>query len=152
VPFCLLSCLLLADEVSRWRSENVSTNEVAEVLGLHPSVTDANVYGVSLPNHEGRAGCVAIVFNRGPDPAFLQDLANFVTAKLPKYAVPLFLRVTDEVQTNGNNKRQKHLLRGQGVEPAKVGDKDRLFWFNGGTYVPFKDADWERIVRGQAKL
>ncbi|OAX83269.1 hypothetical protein ACJ72_02362 [Emergomyces africanus] len=46
----------------RWRSENVSTNEVSEVIGQHPEVLEANVYGVSLPNHDGRAGCAAIVF------------------------------------------------------------------------------------------
>ncbi|KAK0717414.1 hypothetical protein B0T26DRAFT_740826 [Lasiosphaeria miniovina] len=34
----------------RWNSENVSTSEVAQALGLHPA----------LPHHDGRAGCVAV--------------------------------------------------------------------------------------------
>ena len=43
----------------RWRAENVSTNEVAEVLNSHPQITMANVYGVEVPGVEGRAGMVA---------------------------------------------------------------------------------------------
>jgi acyl-CoA synthetase (AMP-forming)/AMP-acid ligase II len=44
----------------RWKGENVSTAEVSEVLGKFPGVVEANVYGVALPNHDGRAGCAAI--------------------------------------------------------------------------------------------
>jgi acyl-CoA synthetase (AMP-forming)/AMP-acid ligase II len=46
----------------RWKSENVSTQEVAEALG--PPARIANVYGVRVPGAEGRAGwrrwCCAI--------------------------------------------------------------------------------------------
>jgi acyl-CoA synthetase (AMP-forming)/AMP-acid ligase II len=44
----------------RWKGENVSTAEVSEVIGKFPGVVEANVYGVLLPNHDGRAGCAAI--------------------------------------------------------------------------------------------
>ncbi|PHH60683.1 hypothetical protein CDD82_2244 [Ophiocordyceps australis] len=56
----------------RWKSENVSTVEVSHVLGTHAAVDEANVYGVELPHHDGRAGCVAICFRRdacAPDAA-----------------------------------------------------------------------------------
>ena len=136
----------------RWKSENVSTNEVAEVLGNHSAVLDANVYGVELPNHDGRAGCVAIMFNRDVDQGLLSDVAGHVTQKLPRYAVPIFLRVTKELQTTGNNKQQKHVLRTEGVDPKRVAAKDRLFWLRDGTYVEFRESDWEKLNAAAVKL
>lgn len=138
----------------RWKSENVSTAEVAEVLGTHPSVQEANVYGVQLPNHDGRAGCVAIAFDKQTiTPDLLASLAKHSLAGLPKYAVPLFLRVVKDValQTTGTNKQQKHILREEGVDPAKANGDD-LFWLNNGTYVPFGFSEWKALQAGSVKL
>lgn len=148
----------------RWKSENVSTNEVAEVLGLHPEVHEANVYGVMLPNHDGRAGCAAIVFKNQiqgmessstvlePASGVLDSLATHTLKNLPKFAVPLFLRVTSEMQATGNNKQQKHVLRTEGVDPKRVGAKDKLYWLQGSKYVQFRERDWQRLEGGQVKL
>ena len=136
----------------RWHSENVSTNEVSEVLGTHSAVDEANVYGVEVPNHDGRAGCVAITLNKEPNEDLLKSLAHHTTSGLPKYAVPLFLRVTKVVRTTGNNKQQKHILRNEGIDLAKVGDEDQLYWLRDGTYVRFKEDDLKSIRAGQVKL
>ena len=45
----------------RWKGENVSTTEVAEAIAAFPGVREANVYGVSVPGYEGRAGMAALV-------------------------------------------------------------------------------------------
>ncbi|KAL8970960.1 MAG: hypothetical protein Q9183_001277 [Haloplaca sp. 2 TL-2023] len=139
----------------RWKSENVSTAEVSEALGTHPAINEANVYGIELPHHEGRAGCATIMFNRGRDvdQKVLKELAVHATNRLPPYAVPLFLRVTKTIQATGNNKQQKHLLRSEGVDPAKVrGSGDHVFWLKGGTYLPFEDEDWAALRAGRVKL
>ncbi|KAK2798489.1 hypothetical protein FQN51_007643 [Onygenales sp. PD_10] len=160
----------------RWRSENVSTNEVSEVLGSHEDVLEANVYGVSVPHNDGRAGCAAIVFRDQaaltppvgsdekeiasvpilePNPATLKSLAELASANLPKYAVPIFLRVTREMQSTGNNKQQKHVLRTEGVDVdvlAGKGVDDRLYWFREGQYVPFGQREWEELKGGRVKL
>ena len=136
----------------RWKSENISTAEVQEALGGHPAIQDANVYGVELPNHDGRAGCVAIVFNQDVDARLLNSLAELAHQRLPKYAVPLFLRVTKEMQATGNNKQQKHILRNEGVEPQKVGVEDKLYWLKGGEYVEFRVQDWEDLQGKRVRL
>lgn len=155
----------------RWKSENVSTTEVAQVLGLHPAVQEVNVYGVQLPNHDGRAGCAAVVLDSPPPPPsqqqqqqqqqkqkvsaeLLTSLAAHARARLPRYAVPLFVRLLREVgmQTTGTYKQQKHVLRQQGVDPSSVGD-DALFWLKDGvTYVPFTKTDWKALQAGVVKL
>ncbi|KXJ86829.1 AMP-binding enzyme [Microdochium bolleyi] len=136
----------------RWKSENVATTEVSEMLGLHPAVQEANVYGVELPNHDGRAGCVSIVLGQKPDPALLQSIAAHARDKLPKYAVPIFLRISKlGGMITGTNKQQKHDLRVQGVDPAKVGG-DEVYWLKDGTYLRFDKKDWDGITGGQVKL
>lgn len=135
----------------RWKSENVSTNEVSEALGNHTSVHEANVYGVELPHHDGRAGCVAIVLAEEPSERLMSDLAKHAHAQLPRFAVPLFLRLTKSMVVTGTNKQQKHIVRSQGVDPEKMGE-DELFWLKDGTYVPFGKKDWEELNGGKVRL
>ncbi|KAI1120894.1 acetyl-CoA synthetase-like protein [Nemania abortiva] len=137
----------------RWKSENVATTEVSATIGLHPAVEEANVYGVQLPHHDGRAGCAAIALKTAPDETLLQSLAGHARAKLPKYAVPIFLRLGKGLSAaiTGTNKQQKHNLRVEGVDPTKVGG-DELYWLKGDTYVRFGQEDWDRMSNGQVKL
>ena len=135
----------------RWKSENVSTFEVSEVLGLHPAILDANVYGVEVPGHEGRAGCVAVMFSQDVNETLLRDVAQHTSSRLPKYAVPLFLRVTKEMSVTGTNKQQKTLLRKEGVDPARMGG-DQIYWLRDGTYVRFDPPEWESVQAGRVKL
>ncbi|KAG5953541.1 hypothetical protein E4U53_005003 [Claviceps sorghi] len=140
----------------RWKSENVSTVEVSEAIGRHPSVREANVYGVQLPHHDGSAGCVAITFDTTPNKDLLRSLAAHVKTSLPAYARPLFLRVLKEVggasQTTGTMKQQKHVLRVAGVKPGNSGVEGELFWLRGDTYAPFQDQEWQELEAGRVKL
>ena len=77
----------------RWKSENVSTNEVGEILNTFENVDMANVYGVTIPNCEGRAGMAAFSLNDGVDFDWI-EFSKFVKSSLPKYAQPLFIRIT----------------------------------------------------------
>lgn len=139
----------------RWKSENVSTNEVAHAVGTYAPVREANVYGVELPHHDGRAGCVAVNFVRAPDADMLKGLAAHVRASLPKYAVPLFLRVVADIagpQTTGTNKQQKSVLRDAGVQPDALKDGGILYWLQGDSYVPFGDKEWKELQGGSVRL
>ncbi|EPE03835.1 fatty acid transporter [Ophiostoma piceae UAMH 11346] len=138
----------------RWKSENVSTTEVAQAVGLHESVVEANVYGIALPGHDGRAGCVALVLKDGQaTPEFLGSLIEHIEKTLPRYARPLFLRIVEDssAHTTGTNKQQKHVLREQGADPSKVGE-DAVFWLQDGAYVPFGRNQWSSLEGGKVKL
>ncbi|KAL2830345.1 hypothetical protein BDW59DRAFT_158674 [Aspergillus cavernicola] len=144
----------------RWKSENVATAEVSEILGQYPPVLEANIYGVTVPHHEGRAGCAAIQLRPGSSDADLNDLARFVRARLPKYAVPVFLRIVENSTHTDNHKQGKVGLREEGVDPAKLGTKvkegkdDRFFWLSPGeeTYRPFNKGEWKGVVEGTVRL
>ena len=136
----------------RWKSENVSTAEVSSVLGTHPHIHEANVYGVDVPNHDGRAGCAAILFDTDDvGEGLLDSVAKHAQNNLPKYAVPPFLRVVNGYQTTGNNKQLKAVLRGEGISPEKTGD-DRVYWLKSGTYERFGKREWEELNQGRIRL
>lgn len=134
----------------RWRSENVSTAEVASVLG--EKIAEANVYGVLVPNHDGRAGCAAIPRNAAAT-LDLVGLATHARKSLPKYSVPLFLRIVPEMESTGTAKQLKVALRNQGIEHAQCGP-DPLYWLppSSKAYLPFEPKDLEALKAGKVKL
>jgi acyl-CoA synthetase (AMP-forming)/AMP-acid ligase II len=140
----------------RWKAENVSTAEVSEAVGKHPAVAEANVYGVSVPGHDGRAGCAAVVFEQGVgevNDKLLQELAQHVKKELPAFAVPVWIRVTREMQLTGTNKQQKVELQKEGIDPQVMGEKgDVLYWLRDGTYRRFTMEDLKSIEGGNVKL
>ncbi len=105
----------------RWRAENVSTNEVAEVLNKHPQISMANVYGVEVPGVEGRAGMVAFEFNDA-NSFDIEAFQALVENELPVYAQPVFVRIQQSAETTGTFKLVKSKLREEAFHLDKVGD------------------------------
>jgi acyl-CoA synthetase (AMP-forming)/AMP-acid ligase II len=129
--------------------DDLTNQEVAAVIGEFPGIDDANVYGVRLPNHDGRVGCAALAIKSSEFD--FRALAKHLESILPKYAVPLFIRVTGAMQLTGNMKHQKHDIREQGVDPEKT-NPDQILWLQGNTYIPFTKENWEHMNAGFVKL
>jgi acyl-CoA synthetase (AMP-forming)/AMP-acid ligase II len=128
----------------RWKGENVSTNEVAEVLNGARGVLESNVYGVLVPRTEGRAGMAVISAN---DQFNIDDLAEYVCKKLPPYQRPYFVRVQSRgMQVTGTFKHQKVAYREEGYDPSRVGDP--LFYLDGARYVPLDEPLYRRLIAG----
>ncbi|HKA13933.1 MAG TPA: long-chain-acyl-CoA synthetase [Myxococcota bacterium] len=133
----------------RWKGENVATSEVAEVLSLAPGVREANVYGVSVPGQEGRAGMAALVVDEKFDPAALYAR---VANELPSYARPVFVRIGSEMEVTGTLKHRKVELVKQGFDPAVVPDPVLFAEAQAQSYVPLAPALYERILAGEVRL
>jgi acyl-CoA synthetase (AMP-forming)/AMP-acid ligase II len=141
----------------RWKSENVSTNEVSDMLGKHHQIAEANVYGVSVPNADGRCGCAAIVLADGISEANLDfaGLASHALNSLPRYAVPIFLRLTPQLDYTGTLKLQKGRLKREGIDPEEVAKSgDKLFWLpaDGSKYEPFTKEDHGALKSEKTRL
>lgn len=106
----------------RWKSENVSTNEVGEIINGHPQVDFCNVYGVDVPGADGKAGMAAIVLAPGADALDLESFSAWVNEHLPSYARPVFVRIQSEMDTTGTFKMVKGDLRKEGYDLAQVSD------------------------------
>ncbi|MCU0657245.1 MAG: AMP-binding protein [Polyangiaceae bacterium] len=130
----------------RWKGENVSTTEVAEVLGKAPGVLQIAIVGVPVPGMEGQAGLAALV----PDRGF--DIQNFHThaAQLPAYARPRFVRLVAGLSATSTHKVQKQQLRSEGVDPARI--HDPLFVLLDGRYQPLSPALWGELCAGKWRL
>jgi fatty-acyl-CoA synthase len=103
----------------RWKGENVSTSQIAEVLGAAPGVTGAVVYGVAVPGAEGRAGMAAVTTGPG---FTLDGLYAYLEAALPHYARPRFLRLCAALETTGTFKPVKAVLVREGYDAALTRD------------------------------
>ena len=94
----------------RWKGENVATTEVEAVANEYPGVEHSVAYGVEIPGTDGRAGMAALT---------LKDINNFDTrafsrhlhAKLPAYAVPIFIRIREQEEITGTFKYRKVELK-----------------------------------------
>jgi fatty-acyl-CoA synthase len=133
----------------RWKGENVATCEVAEAICAFPGVKHANVYGVTVPATEGRAGMATLVTEDELDLAeFRQHLMN----RLPPYARPLFLRIRKNMDLTGTFKYSKTDLVRQGFNPASSDDVVYFNHLESGAFTRLDQELYERIQMGAIRF
>lgn len=123
----------------RWKGENVSTAEVEAVISKHANHADCVVIGVQLPGCEGKGGMAIIL-----DPLERIDLVELLQNmkdNLPPYAVPLFIRLTDQLDTTGTYKLPKARFTTEAYDITKICDP-----------VFFLDPRVKKYVRFDSKL
>lgn len=133
----------------RWKGENVSTNEVAEVLAVERGIEEANVYGVEVPGADGRAGMAAIV---ATDEFDLDAFGRRIEQELAFYARPLFVRLLPEMEITGTFKHRKVDLVKEGFDPAALSDPIYYRDPEKAAYVPLDPVAFDRIVRGEIRI
>ena len=134
----------------RWKSENVSTNEVGEILNGFPDIQFSNVYGVQVPNADGRAGMAALTLEPGVDALDLEAFSRFVRRELPAYAQPVFLRVQADIDVTGTFKMLKGNLKKDGYDPQRIAEPVYVLKPGAEAYEPL-DAEFAgRIDAGEA--
>lgn len=84
-----------------------------------PGVCETVVYGVVVPDFEGRAGMAAIVIDSSFE---IEMLQRHLQSCLPIYAQPLFLRIIGEVAITSTFRPKKADLAAQGFSPEAIQD------------------------------
>ena len=130
----------------RWKSENVSTNEVGEIINAHTQIDFCNVYGVEIPKADGRAGMASLVLTEGLDTLDIESFSNHVNEHLPAYARPVFLRIQSEMDTTGTFKMVKGELRKEGYDLDQVNDLIFILKPRSDTYVRLTE-DFAAILK-----
>ncbi|GAB0086550.1 long-chain fatty acid transport protein 4 [Sergentomyia squamirostris] len=133
----------------RWKGENVSTTEVEAQVSNMAGYRDAVVYGVEIPNLEGRAGMAAIL--DADHKVDLQALADGLRKALPSYARPLFVRLLTKVDMTGTYKLKKLDLQNDGFNPDTI--TDRLYYLTPkGQYEPLTADVYGKICSGEIRF
>lgn len=130
----------------RWKGENVSTAEVADVITHNDGIEEATVIGIPVPNMEGRAGLAAVV----PSGEFDPDRFWRAVSDLPSYAQPRFVRVMGGLAKTATFKIQKNELQKQGVDPSSI--EDPLYVRTSGGYERLTPERWADIKEGRLQL
>ena len=130
--------------------ENVSTNEVEAVIQKVVKLSDCVVFGVSIQNCDGKAGMAVIA---DPNQTINMDyLYEECHKRLPIFAIPLFVRITSQIELTGSFKLSKTSLEKDGFDPSKI--KDRIYFLDRKmqTYVPMDYQLYEDVQSGRLML
>ena len=129
----------------------VSTQEVENILSSHKSILMSAVYGIEIPNHEGKAGMAAIKLD--PNMGFKPDeISRFVTEVLPKYSIPIFIRIRQQLELTGSKKIRKSNLRKEGFNLNEI-TEPMYFWDSKiSKYIEFNQAKYQEIVNGKIHI
>jgi citronellyl-CoA synthetase len=120
----------------RWKGENVSTTQVEAVLDGVADVSETVVYGVEVPNTNGRAGMACIRLACAPEDFDFQSLLTHLRQELPTYAIPLFLRLSAVMETTGTFKHKKAPLKEQAYDLDRCCDPLYAWLPGSDRYVP----------------
>ena len=132
----------------RWKGENVATTEVEAAVGTQPGVDQAVVYGVPVSGADGKAGMAAIRLN---DDAEFDGaaMAESLRSSLPSYAVPLFIRISAELEHTSTFKSRKSELREQAFDTSAFDEPVYVLSKKKG-YVPLYEGAERDLVDGTA--
>ena len=133
----------------RWKGENVATSEVNDAIRDCPGVLDASTYGVAVSGADGRAGMAALVVDRRFDFGIFGDHLSY---RLPRYAVPAFVRLCRALDATDTFKQKKQRLIREGFDPSVVDDPLFLRDPVTGDYRSIDRAVYARIVAGEIRL
>ncbi|RWS27787.1 Long-chain fatty acid transport protein 1-like protein, partial [Leptotrombidium deliense] len=133
----------------RWKGENVSTSQVEDVVRNILRIVDCVVYGVKIPNTDGRAGMLAVVTN---DSSALSNLEHFykqLSKQLPKYAIPAFIRIVSNVEMTGTFKFSKVQLKNEAFDVNLISDPIYVFDAKKQTYVTLDRKLFDELMNGK---
>ncbi len=132
----------------RWKGENVSTTEVEYIVDGVEQISETIVYGVEIPNTNGRAGMASIRLDCEESEFDFKSLLNTLKNELPHYAIPVFLRISEEVDTTGTFKHKKAPLKERGFDLSKQQEPVYVWLPKTEEYVPLDKTVQTKIEEG----
>ncbi len=96
----------------RFRGENISSYEIEKCVNQHPSVLESAAIGVPSELLEDEVK-VCIVLKSG-EKIFPEELHKFCLDTMPKFMIPRYIEILNEMPKSASEKIQKYKLRSSG--------------------------------------
>jgi citronellyl-CoA synthetase len=135
----------------RWKGENVSTLEVESIINGFDNIEMCTVYGVEIPSSEGRAGMVSIKLSN-ENPLDLNKFSQYLIENLPKYSIPIFLRVNDKLDFTGTHKLRKVNLKKQGYDIHNIQDRIYIWDSISNDFKTLNNQKYQKLMNGTLKF
>jgi crotonobetaine/carnitine-CoA ligase len=108
------------DDYLRVRGENVSSFEVETAISAHPAIAEVAAQSVrseesALVAEDEIKVCVILKPGMRSSP---EEIIGFAAEQLPRFAVPRFVEIVDDLPRTPTGRVQKHVLRSRGCNAA----------------------------------
>ncbi|CAB3733905.1 AMP-binding protein [Paraburkholderia rhynchosiae] len=100
-------------DVIRRRGENISSVELEAEVCAHPGVLEG--VAVPVPSEHGEDDVLIVFSPRAGVQVKESELIDFLTARVPRYMIPRFVRISSGLPKTLTHKIRKALLRDEGV-------------------------------------
>lgn len=100
-------------DVIRRRGENISARELEDVALGHPGV--AECAAIAVPSAYGEDEVLLVAVSKSGTVIDAGELVDFLGPRLPRFMLPRYVRVVDELPRSVTTKVRKELLRSEGV-------------------------------------
>ncbi|MFT6260176.1 MAG: citronellyl-CoA synthetase [Bermanella sp.] len=136
----------------RWKGENVSTTEIEMLIDGVKNISETVVYGVEIPSTDGRAGMASIRLECAIDDFNFLQLLTYFKKYIPNYAIPLFLRISKEIDMTGTFKYKKFPLKSDGFCLKKIKEPIYVWLPKSDTYIPLTTEIHRQIELGMYRF
>ena len=131
----------------RFKGENVACVDVEEAIRKSIDIQEVVVYGITLPNIDGKIGMASLVMNKGDIKCTIQELYEKLKGQLASYAIPFFIRISPELhKTTSTLKIQKKHLANDGI---KKYNKTEHFVLINGEYTRVDQNLYNSILKNE---
>jgi acyl-CoA synthetase (AMP-forming)/AMP-acid ligase II len=133
----------------RFKGENVACVDVEEAirrcsfeLGIH--IKEIVVYGIELPNIDGKVGMASLVMDYENKQSIINELYKKIKEELASYAIPYFIKITKYKHTTTSTmKIQKSYLSKDGIEKY---NQEEIYVFIDGEYEVLDQNMYNKII------
>lgn len=102
----------------RYKGRNISSLQVESIVGAHPGVQAAAVYGVPSDTLESEHEIKLDVILKPGQQLQPEDLARFVNEHAPYFCVPRYIEFVEELPYTPTQKLEKYKLRAKGLSAS----------------------------------